>query len=170
MHSVAVLGLLIAIGVSVAQGPRDQMKIPVFYSVAGVDAVRVERDIVFRTVGDTKLKADIYLPPTRGPHPVVLLVSGGSVDDWRTAAFYTSFARVLGAEGMAAVNYDKRLTRDRNGVLAASEDTLALVEYLKENAAKYGLETSRLCSWHFSAGGRSRVRWSARSLLLPVWS
>jgi len=154
MHvSVAVLGLLIAIGVSVAQGPRDQMKIPVFYSVPGMDAVRVQRDIVFRTVGDTTLKADIYLPPAPGAYPVVLLVSGGSVDNWRTAAFYTSFARVLAVEGMAAVNYDKRLARDRSAVPAASEDTLALIEYLKGNAAKYGLDTSRLCSWHFSAGG-----------------
>jgi acetyl esterase/lipase len=38
-------------------------------------------------------------------------------------------------------------------VPTASEDTLALVDYLKAHAAKYGLDTSRLCSWHFSAGG-----------------
>lgn len=137
----------------VAQGPRDMMKIPVFYSVPGMDAVRVEREIVFRTAGDTALKADIYLPAARGTYPVVLLVSGGSVNDWRTAAFYTSFARVLAAQGLAAVNYDKRLARDRNAVPAASEDTLRLADYLKNNSAKYGLDPSRLCTWHFSAGG-----------------
>ena len=82
------------------------MKIPVFYSVPGTEAVRVEGEIVFRTAGDTMLKADIYLPAARGTYPVVLLVSGGSVNDWRKAAFYTSFARVLAAEGIAAVNYE----------------------------------------------------------------
>jgi acetyl esterase/lipase len=138
---------------ALAQGPRDMMKIPVFYSVPGMDAVRVERDIVFRTAGETALKADIYLPAARGSYPVVLLVSGGSVDDWRTAAFYTSFARVLAAEGLAAVNYDKRLARDRHAVPAAAEDSLMLVQYLKTNASKYGLDMSRLCTWHFSAGG-----------------
>jgi hypothetical protein len=45
------------------------------------------------------LKADIYLPAARGTYPVVLLVSGGSVNDWRTATFYTSFARVLASLG-----------------------------------------------------------------------
>jgi acetyl esterase/lipase len=145
--------LTIAATPAVAQGPRDMMTIPVFYSVPGTDAVRVERDIVFRTAGETALKADIYLPAARGTYPVVLLVSGGSVNDWRTAAFYTSFARVLAAQGVAAVNYDKRLARDPNAVPTASEDSLVLAEYLKNNAAKYGLDTSRLCTWHFSAGG-----------------
>jgi acetyl esterase/lipase len=150
---VAVVMVLIAPGAAERQAPPDLMKIPVFYSVPGMDAARVERDIVFRTAGDTALKADIYLPAARGTYPVVLLVSGGAVNDWRTAAFYTSFARVLAAQGVAAVNFDKRLARDRNAVPTASEDTLALVDYLKTHAAKYGLDTSRLCSWHFSAGG-----------------
>jgi acetyl esterase/lipase len=154
MQSAAFFTALSTIAIAaVAQGPRDLMKIPVFYSLPGMDAVRLERDIVFRTVGDTSLKADIYLPAARGTYPVVLLVSGGSVNDWRTAAFYTSFARVLAVEGMAAVNFDKRLARDRNAVPTASEDTLVLVDYLKTNAAKYGLDTAHLCSWHFSAGG-----------------
>ena len=147
-----VAALLVVAGAAVAQGP-DLMKIPVFYSVPGMDSVRVEPEIVFRTVGDTILKADIYLPAARGTYPVALLVSGGSVNDWRAAAFYTSFARVLAAEGIAAVNYDKRLARDRNAVPAASDDTLRLVDYLKGSASKYALDVSRLCTWHFSAGG-----------------
>jgi acetyl esterase/lipase len=118
-----------------------------------MDAVRVERDIVFRTVDSTALKADVYLPAAHGRYPVVVLVSGGSVDDWRTAAFYTSFARVLAAEGIAAVNYDKRLARDRNAVPAASDDSLVLIDYLRRNAAKHELDAGRLCTWHFSAGG-----------------
>lgn len=150
---VAVVSLFVGAAAAGAQGPRDLMKIPVFYSVPGTEAVRVEREIVFRTVGGTTLKADIYLPAARGTYPVVLLVSGGSVDDWRTAAFYTSLGRVLALEGLAAVNYDKRLARDRNSVPTASDDSLALVDYLRSNAAKYGLDASRLCTWHFSAGG-----------------
>jgi acetyl esterase/lipase len=153
MRSIVAVVVLSIAANAAAQAPRDQMKIPVFYSTPGMDAVRIERELVFRTLGDTTLKADIYLPAARGTYPVVVLVSGGAVADWRTAAFYTSFARVLAAEGIAAVNFDKRLARDRNAVPLASEDTLALVDYLKGNAAKYGLDTSRLCSWHFSAGG-----------------
>ena len=150
---VAVVALVGAAGAAAAQAPRDTMKIPIFYSVPGTEVVRAQRDIVFRTVGETVLKADIYLPAMRGTYPVVLLVSGGSVNDWRTSAFYTSFARVLAAEGLAAVNYDKRLARDRNTVPTASEDTLALVDHLKSHASNYGLDTTRLCAWHFSAGG-----------------
>lgn len=154
MPSAAFLTALSTVAIAaIAQGPRDMMKVPVFYSVPGMDAVRIERDLVFRMAGDISLKADIYLPAARGTYPVVLLVSGGSVNDWRTAAFYTSFARVLAAEGLAAVNFDKRLARDRNAVPTASEDSLVLADYLKTNAAKYGLDTSRLCTWHFSAGG-----------------
>lgn len=151
MRSIVVVVALV--GAAAAQAPRDMMKIPIFYSVPGTEAVRAEREIVFRTAGDTVLRADIYLPAARGTYPAVLLVSGGSVNDWRASAFYTSFARVLAAEGLAAVNYDKRLARDRNTVPTASEDTLALVDHLKSHASNYGLDTSRLCTWHFSAGG-----------------
>ena len=150
---VAVVALFIGAILAAAQGPLDQMKIPVFYSIPGMDAVRVERELVFKTADDTSLKADIYLPAGRGTYPVILLVSGGSVNDWRTSAFYTSFARVLAAEGLVAVNFDKRLARDRKAVPTASEDMLALVDYLTTNATKYGLDISRLCAWHFSAGG-----------------
>jgi acetyl esterase/lipase len=154
MRRIAALAaLLIMADTPAAQGPADLMKRPVFYSVPGMDAVRVENDIVFRTVDATTLKADIYLPAARGAAPVVVLVSGGSVNDWRTAAFYTSFARVLAAEGIAAVNYDKRLARDRNAVPAATDDSLALIDYLRRNAAKHELDAGRLCTWHFSAGG-----------------
>jgi acetyl esterase/lipase len=133
---IGLAALFVTVSAAGAQGPRDTMKIPVFYSVPGTETVRVEREIVFRTAGDTILKADIYLPAARGTYPVVLLVSGGAVNDWRTSAFYTTFARVLAAEGIAAVNYDKRLARDRNAVLVASDDSLALVDHLKSNAAK----------------------------------
>jgi acetyl esterase/lipase len=137
-----------------AQPQVDPTKIAVFYTVPGMDAVRVERDLVFRTIGDTQLKADIYSPAKPGTYPVVLLVSGGAVHDWRTAAFYTSFARVLAAEGVAAVSFDKRFSRESASAQTASDDTLALVEFLRSNASRYGLDVSRLCSWHFSAGGR----------------
>jgi acetyl esterase/lipase len=155
MRSALLLAACCAIqAIADAQTPSDPTKIPVFYSVRGMDAVRVERDLTFRTVGDTELKADIYRPAKAGTHPVVLLVSGGAVHDWRTAAFYTSFARVLAAEGVAAVSFDKRFSRESASAQTASDDTFALVEFLRGNASRYGLDISRLCSWHFSAGGR----------------
>jgi acetyl esterase/lipase len=118
-----------------------------------MDDVRVERDVVFRSVGETQLKADVYLPRERGTYGVVLLVSGGAVHDWRTSEFYTSLARVLAAEGIAAVSYDKRLSREPGAVQAAAEDSRALVRHLTENAATYGVDMTRVCTWHFSAGG-----------------
>jgi acetyl esterase/lipase len=155
MRCISLMSATFAIAAAAfAQPQHDPMKIPIFYSVPGMDAVRVERELVFRSVGDTQLKADIYLPAKPGTYPVVLLVSGGAVHDWRAAAFYTSLARVLAAEGIAAVSFDKRFSRESASAQTASEDTLALVDFLRSQAARYGLDTSRLCSWHFSAGGR----------------
>jgi acetyl esterase/lipase len=133
---------------------RDMMRIPVVYRVAGMDQVRVERDIVFRTAGETQLKADVYMPQKPGSYPVVLLASGGSVNNWRTADFYTSFARVLAAEGFVAVNYDKRFSRESESAITASEDSLAVADHVTQNASKYNADPARMCSWHFSAGGR----------------
>ena len=37
---MGLAALLVAVGAAGAQGPRDMMKIPVFYSVPGTEAVR----------------------------------------------------------------------------------------------------------------------------------
>jgi hypothetical protein len=79
--------MFVAAGAAGAQGPRDLMKISVFYSVPGTEAVRVEREIVFRTAGDTMLKADIYLPAARGTYPLVLLAAMSNPTDEHIGPF-----------------------------------------------------------------------------------
>lgn len=61
MRSIVCCVALLAIAAMAgAQAPPDLPKIPVFYSVPGMDAARVERDLVFLAAGDTKLEADLY--------------------------------------------------------------------------------------------------------------
>ncbi len=146
--------LLAAMAVPAPAQQRNMRELPLFYSVPGMEKVRVEKDVVFSRPGGQELKADVYMPETPGVYPVVLLVSGGSVNDWRTARFYTDFGRLLAAQGFVGVSYDKRYARTQDSVIAAHEDTLALIEHMRRNAPKYGVDPARVCTWHFSAGGR----------------
>lgn len=133
---------------------RDMRRMPILYSVPGMERARVEKNVVFSRAGGEELKADVYMPEKPGTYPVVLLVSGGSVNDWREAEFYTQMGRMLAAQGMVGVSYDKRFPRIADSVIGAHEDTLALIEHMKKNAQKYGADPGRVCTWHFSAGGR----------------
>lgn len=157
-----VLLVALALGSSLAeaqgQPQRDMRKLPIFFSVAGTERVRVEKDIVFSRPGGTDLKADIYMPEQRGRYPVVFLVSGGGVNDWRQAQFYVDMGRMLAAQGFVAVSYDKRFSRELDSVMRASEDTMAVLDFTRKQADKYDADASRFCTWHFSGGGRMAGR------------
>ena len=86
--------------------PADQVfRMPIVYSIPGMDRVTVRRDVVYKTVDSSgaklELKMDAYIPANAQPgqkFPAVLLISGGGADpamDWRVAGVYQSYGRLL---------------------------------------------------------------------------
>jgi acetyl esterase/lipase len=145
--------------------PIEQLyKMPVVYTVPGMDQVEIRRDIVYSTLdtpsGKLDLKMDVYVPLKAKPgetFPFVLLISGGGIEgapyDWRDAGIYNSYGKILAASGMIGVSFSKRYARGVQGARNGIEDTDAAAAYLVHHATEFHADPSRQAFWAFSAGG-----------------
>jgi len=142
--------------------PIEEMyRMPLVYSVPGMDKIEVRRDVVYKSVDikatQTALKLDAYFPAGAAQAPAVVLVSGGGVEgaprDFRDAGVYQSYGRLLAASGFVAISYSKRYARGPAGTTNGAEDTRDLIVYLREHAAELHLDKERIGLWAFSAGG-----------------
>ncbi|HET9253119.1 MAG TPA: hypothetical protein VFP58_13480 [Candidatus Eisenbacteria bacterium] len=152
-----------------AQPPQDLRKTACVLTLPGMDQVRADTGLVYRSLPDVKLTFDLYKPPpggkakpsaaavgaaaSGGPRglPVVVFVNGvgwfrstPALKEW---GIYKDWARLVAVEGMAAVLYDSRAANVR-------EDLVALVEHLRGNAAKLGIDRDMIGIWACSANLR----------------
>jgi acetyl esterase/lipase len=116
----------------------------------------VLRDLVFSELpGFRPLTLDLHLPAER-PAPVVLFVHGGG---WRLGSRRSfgpnftaegSFGRIVAA-GFAVASVDYRLSGE--AVFPAQvDDVRAALAWLREQAAEFGIDASRVVAWGESAG------------------
>lgn len=148
-----------------AQPPQDLRKTACVLTLPGMDRVRADTGLVYRSLPDVKLTFDLYKPPPSlgpvelkaGPStpprglPVVIFVNGvgrfGAAPPLKEWGIYTDWARLVAVEGMAAVLYDSRAANVR-------EDLVALVEHLRGNAATLGIDRDMIGIWACSANLR----------------
>lgn len=101
------------------------------------------------------LAMDIAYPKTPGPHPVVVLVHGGS---WYggTKSLLFNEAMLLAGQGYVAATIDYRLSNpSKGGFHSPSEqsDVRCAIRYLRANASVYGADATRVGLVGNSAGG-----------------
>jgi acetyl esterase/lipase len=161
--ALALLCLLATISISHrsahAQPPEDLRKTACVLTLPGMDQVRADTGLVYRTLPDLKLTYDLFTPPTsrstagaapsRGL-PVVVFVNGVgwfAPHPLKAWGIYRTWARLVAAQGMAAVLYDSRSQNVR-------EDLTALMEHLRANAAKLGIDRDMIGVWACSANLR----------------
>jgi acetyl esterase/lipase len=114
--------------------------------------VKVERGLVFASVGGKNLKLALYRPENSSTNlPVVVLIYGGA---WmmRTLLMETPKAIWLANHGYAAAVIDYRLSSEAL-FPAQIYDCKAAVRWLRANAAKYGLDAAHIGAWGDSSGG-----------------
>ncbi|HTQ92873.1 MAG TPA: alpha/beta hydrolase [Streptosporangiaceae bacterium] len=106
--------------------------------------------------GYRPLELDLYLPPAEGPWPVIVHVHGGG---WRRGSrrhplpvLGSDFYDGLAAQGFAVAAVDYRLSGEAR-FPAALEDIRAAVDWVRDNAAAYGLDAGRVFLWGDSSGG-----------------
>jgi hypothetical protein len=121
----------------------------VLYTIPGVDAVTVRRDVPYRVTESGALTMDVYYPPGTDRDtrlPAVLIVFGYSDigfpkmlgGKFKEMGFTVSWARLIAASGMAAILYTNR---------QPVEDAEAVVQCVRENAATLGIDESRIGLW-----------------------
>jgi acetyl esterase/lipase len=115
-------------------------------------------DVVYSTLpGFRPMVVDIYMPKSKAPKPLILYIHGGG---WvgghtRHSGALSNFPQVLAklaSEGFVVASLEYRLSGEAP-FPAQLQDARAAVRFLKDNAAKYGIDPSRVGVWGGSAGG-----------------
>lgn len=115
--------------------------------------VVVERDVVFRSVGERTLALDIFYPKqTRKRKPAVLLIFGGG---WKSGdkSHNHAMAAALARNGYVAVSAAYRLSPEIQ-YPAAVYDLKAAVRWMRAHAKRYGIDTGKIAALGCSAGGQ----------------
>ena len=119
---------------------------------AGDESETIIRDIEFAKPDGHSLLLDLYLPVARSqPVPVVVFVHGGG---WKNGSRKSGekTAAWLTGHGIAVASIDYRLI-DTAQWPSQINDCYAAVRWVRNNAAKYGLDGAHIGAWGSSAGG-----------------
>lgn len=118
---------------------------------------------------DAMQKVDVWLPAGKGPHRTVLMVHGGC---WQTGIadrrLMDWVADDLRRSGYAVWNIDYRgVDRTGGGYPGTFADAAAATDALRSNAARFGLDLSKVVAVGHSAGGHLAL-WLAARPRLPA--
>jgi acetyl esterase/lipase len=134
---------------------EELIRMRVVLHVPGMDAVRVRRDVPYKTGGGQPLHMDVYSPPgPPHPRPAVVLVHGGPIPRLgaKNMGLFVSYGELLAASGFVAVTFDHRFLT-RAAIADAAQDVTDLVSHLRNEAASLEIDPERLALWAFSGGG-----------------
>jgi acetyl esterase/lipase len=138
--------------------PEEIFKMRVVYTVPGMEAVTVHRDLVYGTADRTALKMDVYCPAGMREGwraPVVMLVHGGPLGMPRSAkdlGVFVSYGRLLAASGLVAVAFNHRFYSPSH-LREAASDVAHAIDYVRGNADALHVDKDRVGVWAFSGGG-----------------
>ena len=109
-------------------------------------------------------RADLHQPRGPGPHPVMILIHGGSWRKRYSRVVMRALAGDLVRRGWAVWNIEYRRLGDGGGWPATFEDVAAAIDHLDELQAPLDLE--RVSVLGHSAGGHLAL-WAGRAQKLP---
>lgn len=136
----------------------DFVRLRVVLRRPGMETAQVRRDLVYKSIGETRLEADLYRPadaPAGEAVPLVVLVHGGPVPAGsrpQKMGAFISTGQLLAASGMAAIAFNYRFCAPGRLPVAAG-DILDLVDYVRSNAPALGVDAERMALWFYSGGG-----------------
>jgi acetyl esterase/lipase len=115
--------------------------------------------------------ADLFVPKTKGPHPVVVLLHGGCfLKQYEGFAQTSALAADLAGRGYAVWNVEyRKLGEPGAGYPGTFQDVAAGIDALRTEAPKYDLDLKRVVAMGHSAGGHLAL-WAASRGKLPAAS
>jgi acetyl esterase/lipase len=147
--------------------PFEEMtRLRVVYTLPGMEQALVQKDVVYRKIGEAPLKMDVYQPfdvKEGERRPAVVFVHGGpvpalgSTKDW---GVFVSYGQLAAASGFVGVTFNHRF-HGPEAAVDADADVAELVAYLRKNAGDLGIDRDRIAIWAFSGGGPFLARWIA---------
>jgi acetyl esterase/lipase len=169
IHVFFILLMIAASGRAIVSGQEKQpqqprksfaelVNMPVVYTVPGMNAVKIKKDIVYKTDAGVDLKMDIYTPPrlTKGEkRPAVFFIHGGTPlenrpKDW---GVFASWGKLVGASDMIGVVFTHRMGFPKPEIALGERDLNDAINYLRNNADALNVDKDRIALVTFSAGG-----------------
>lgn len=129
----------------------------IHYEIPAGTQVTVRRDLVYKTVEDLTLRADVYIPEEAGaPLPAVIFVHGDAaperIRDSKDSGQYRSWAHAVASRGMAAVTFNHRSSHRRTRTEEPASDVADLLAFVRTHGRSLGVDVKRLAIWTCSAG------------------
>ncbi len=109
-------------------------------------------DLEYARVGNISLRLDLYLPGTKGPHPLFVWIHGGAFLSGDKARIFWTPAPTLAERGIAVASINYRLSGQAT-FPALVQDTKAAVRWIRANAVKSAIKADRIVVGGESAGG-----------------
>jgi acetyl esterase/lipase len=133
----------------------------IVFSLPGMDRLVPRTNLIYKTVADGPLHADLYLPPDAAVSPTVIFIHGGIPEGVpivpKDGGVFVSWAQLMATSRMAGVTFNHRMRWDNGfvpgSVEKATDDLADLIRYLRDNASELHLDADRICLFAFSAGG-----------------
>jgi dienelactone hydrolase len=129
---------------------RERLRsLPVVYELPGMDQVEAHNDLIYKSVDGQPLYANVYAPPASQRDPARRLPAVVFVG--RQEAQYTSWGKLVAASGMMAVTCDVSPMGYYEHLREPEQDVLALLEYVRGQGERLGIDASRLGIWACSS-------------------
>lgn len=141
----------------VAEAPVLEDRFPI-QPVIFAKGVKAYRDVVYQQLpGFTPQVVDIYVPATKGPHPLVLYIhaggwTGGHTRHSGALANFPATLAALAAEGFTVASLEYRLSGEAR-FPAQVQDAKAALRFLAGRKGEYRIDPARVGVWGGSAGG-----------------
>ena len=160
-----------AVGLAVALGPgakgasaytNPTAGAALVLQIPGMHLAQVRRDQVYTRRSGSPLRLDVYRPRAAGARRLPAVLVGGP---WpragKDSGQKVGWAQAIAASGLAAVAFDTRSDNYLETPYAPARDVLAALTYVRRNAARLGIDGSRLCTLGFSIGTAPWHLWAA---------
>ena len=129
--------------------PDHISKKRVAYTLPGMDAVTVRRDVAYRAADACALTMDLYYPldsKSGALTPAVVFVTGFSDAGaqkmlgckWKEMGSYISWGELAAASGLVAITYTNR---------EPATDVHAVLQYVRQHGASLGIDGNRIGVW-----------------------
>lgn len=122
----------------------------------GCSAAYAQQKILYKQIEDTKLYMEIYNPESMDSakkYPVIVFYFGGGWSSGSTSQF-EPHAKYFSQRGMVCVLVDYRVKdRQQTTPFESLKDAKSSIRFLRENANKFHIDTSKIVAAGGSAGG-----------------
>lgn len=116
------------------------------------DNVKEKKEIVYKKINDRELHLDAYFPKNKKRNPAIVIIHGGG---WRSGnkSQMETFAMEMASKNYSCFNIEFRLSLEAP-YPAAIFDVKNAIQYIKKNARKFNVDTTKIAVLGCSSGAQ----------------